>query len=304
MSAVEKRDRLLARLDRHLRLWVSSLLFELRRTRRVIVDPSERPRGEPPIFLVGVHRSGTTLLRLVIDSHPRIACPPESFFIAPLRGLLEDAKAMEGLAAMGFPREQVLAKLRETVSYFFEMYAAARGKARWADKTPSYVDCLDFIDELYGPDCRYVLIFRHGLDSASSIAQIGIREVEPHVAACGNDRYAGAARYWAAQTRKILAFRERHPDRCIALRYEELTREPEHQLRPVFAFLDEPWEPGVLRFAEQPHDEWIGLQDGGAARSTGFTPSVGRYAREPVQVVERMLREAEPVLRELGYTLP
>jgi hypothetical protein len=280
---------------------VKTTIDELRRTKRVIVSPETRPRGETPFFIVGAHRSGTTLLRLIVDSHPRIACPPESFFLLPLRELVRDAKAVEGLKAMGFTEEHVLARLREWASYFFEMYAAARGKVRWADKTPSYVDCLDFVDALYGPECRYVLVFRHGLDAACSIAGVGPRELAPHAEACGGDLFAGAARYWATQCGKILDFQERHAERCFEIRYEELVQEPEPLLRRMFSFVDEAWDPRVLRFHEHPHDRWIGLEDRTASQARGISSNVGRYRSQPPHVIERMVEQAGPMLARLGY---
>jgi len=280
---------------------LTTTIDEVRRTKRVIVVPERRPTGETPFFIVGVHRSGTTLLRLIVDSHPRLACPPESFFLVPLAGLLRDAKAVEGLKAMGFTEDHVLARTREYASYFFEMYAASRGKVRWADKTPSYIDCLDFIEALYGPDCRYVLVFRHGLDSACSTAGVGPRELAPHVEACGGDLYAGAARYWAAQCEKMLTFRDRHPERCFEVRYEDLAAEPEPVLRGMFEFVGEAWDPQVLRFHEQPHDRWTGLEDRTASQARGFVPNVGRYRDQPPEVVRRMVEQAGPMLERLGY---
>jgi hypothetical protein len=291
-----------SKLDRHLRLWVTSMIFELRRTRRVIVQPEQRERGQPPIFLCGVHRSGTTLLRLIFDSHSRIACPPESFFIGPLADLLRDTKAMEGLAAMGFDRAHVLARLRETAEYFFEMYASSRQKPRWADKTPSYVDCLDPIDELFGPEARYVVIYRHGLDAACSIATIELRELEEYRGAPREQRLVAAARYWATQCRKLRDFQARHPERTLELRYESLCANPEPELRRVFEFVDEAFEPQLLRFYEQPHDHWVGLQDSKAAESTGFDARSETWRDEPPELVRAMLDEVRPMLDTLGYS--
>lgn len=274
---------------------------ELRRTKRVIVTPESRPRGEDPFFIVGVHRSGTTLLRLIVDSHSRIACPPESFFLLPLTDVLKDEKALEGFRAMGFDEGHVRERLREYASYFFEMYAATHGKVRWADKTPSYVDCLDFIEALFGPDCRYVLVFRHGLDAACSVARMGPRELQPHAEVCGGDRYAGAARYWATQCQKMLDFQRQHAARCFEIRYEELVGDPEPVLRRMFAFVGEAWEPEVLRFYEHPHDRWIGLEDRKASQARGFAPNIGRYREEPPDVIRSMVKEAGPMLATLGY---
>ncbi|MFI5314385.1 MAG: sulfotransferase family protein [Myxococcota bacterium] len=278
------------------------VLDETQRTRRQIVVPESRSSGERPIFVLGVHRSGTTLVRLILDSHSRIACPPESFFLLPASRLLADAKALEGLLAMGFERAHVVARLREQVAYFFEVYAASHGKPRWADKTPAYIDCLDFIETLFGPGCQYVFVYRNGLDSACSIAAIpNIEEAEPHVAACGGDRFAGAARYWATQCGVMREFAARHPGRVIEVFYESLVAHPESETRRLFEFLGEKWEPRVLAFHEQPHDRWAGHQDFKAVASKGFQPNVGAWRAQPPERVQAMLAQARARLRELGY---
>src|SRR5262245_39549697 len=241
---VSAREPLSLRLIAFTKRVARTLFDEARRTRRAIVAPEARARGERPIFVIGVHRSGTTLVRLILDSHSRIACPPESFFLLPESRLLADPKALEGLVAMGFTREHVVARLREHLGYFFEMYAASHKKPRWADKTPSYVDCLDFIETLFGPDCQYVFIYRNGLDSACSIARIpDIAEAEPHIAACGGDRFAGAARYWATQCGVMRSFAARHRGRALELFYEKLVADPEAEAQRLFEFLGESYEP-------------------------------------------------------------
>ncbi|MCP4004598.1 MAG: sulfotransferase [bacterium] len=294
----------LKQIDRIARRWVSQLLAEMRRTRREIVVAESTSPSEPPIFLTGVHRSGTTLLRLIVDSHSRFACPPESFFLTPLASVLDDAKAMEGFEAMGFSREHVIARIRESASYFFDNYCAARHKPRWADKTPSYVSHLARLEELYGPACLYPMIYRHGLDASCSIAEMPNRDITPFVEACKGDAHAGAARYWSTQCEKMLGFQAAHPDRCHEIRYEQLASDPEPTVRGLFEFLGEAWEPEVLRFHEQEHDEWIGLQDEKAARSRGFSPSIGNWREQPRDVIERMLAEAGETMTRLGYDLP
>lgn len=277
---------------------------ELRRTRRVMVPPELEASGLPPIFILGVHRSGTTLLRLILDSHSRIACPTESFFLRPLAGMLGDDRGLEGLEAMGFDREHVIRRTRAYASYFFEAYAASHGKARWADKTPVYVNILDFLEALYGPECPYIVIYRHGLDTACSIADVAqVQDLAPHMEACGGDPYVAGARYWAHQCRKLIDFQKAHPDRTVEIRYEDLARDPEPHMRKVFDFIGEPWEPDVLRFHEKPHDRWGGLEDTKASRSKGFNPNIGGYLRRPPEQIGRMVEQAGPVLEELGYTV-
>ena len=281
---------------------MARLRRKLKKSRRsVMLAPAgEITLTEPPIFLIGVHRSGTTLLRLILDSHSRIACPTESIFLLPLSTMWHDRKALAGLHAMGFDDEHVLAKLREFSSYYFSRYAAARQKQRWADKSPHYIDCLDFIERLYGPQCQYVFIYRHGLDVACSVGEKVIRQAETMKQACG-DPYVGGARYWAEQCRKMLAFQRQHQQRVFELRYEALVEHPEKTCRALLDFLGEPWEAQMLQFYKHEHTTGHGLEDPLAASSRGFMPSLGNYRKLPEAILARMRAEAGEVLKELGY---
>ena len=267
---------------------------------KVFVTPAMPQQAEPPIFIIGVHRSGTTLMRLVLDSHSRIAVPRESVFLLPMSEMWRDETALLGLSGLGFTAEHVTLKLRELSDYFFGAYAASRNKPRWADKSPQYVDCLDFIERLYGPECKYVFIYRHGLDVACSI---GTRKVfklaKPHQDACG-DPFLGAARYWAAQCAKMRQFEQAQRERVFTVRYEDFVQTPEPIARRLFAFLGEQWEPHVLEFHQHEHDTGF-LEDPIASMSKGFNPSLKNYEKLPPELVQGMKREARGMLRELGY---
>src|ERR1700761_6113813 len=87
--------------------------------------------SRPPIFIVGSARSGTTLLRLVIDSHPEIACGPETHFLARM----DDDQRRFGhqLARYGFQDSYWVAKYREFFESFKVEYMERKHKHRWAD---------------------------------------------------------------------------------------------------------------------------------------------------------------------------
>jgi hypothetical protein len=100
---------------------------------------------DSPIFLVGCQRSGTTMLRLVLDSHSRISCGPETRFLPELRRIVDEQRDWPRLARFGFPREDWLRRIGDFFGGVHADYAAGRGKARWADKTPLYALSLDFV---------------------------------------------------------------------------------------------------------------------------------------------------------------
>jgi protein-tyrosine sulfotransferase len=263
----------------------------------------ERPRSEsgPPIFVVGCHRSGTSLLRRILDSHPSIACPPESKFLLPLTDLLRDDASMRGLSSMGYDREDVVRTVAAFASRFFDGYASAAGKARWADKTPNYVGRLSELWELFGPQARFVLIVRNGLDVVFSLVDAGRHypAIDDSVEQAGGDRRIGAAHFWRDQNRMLEAFRLEHPEATHVVRYEELTTVPEPVLRSMFGFLGEAWDPRVLDYQRFPHH--AGFEDPDVRIRGRIEPNSGRSLGWPEEERRRVTEACEPMLSRLGY---
>jgi len=134
-----------------------------------VVDGSMR-KSLKPGFLIGVYRSGTTLLRYVLDSHSNIAVPPETNFFYPLADMWRSEWVKNGVQGAGIDENALLDRLRGLAAGVLDDYATAKGKFRWIDKTPAYTDILDFLDALFGERCRYIMLYRHGFDVANSLS--------------------------------------------------------------------------------------------------------------------------------------
>ena len=196
-----------------------------------------------PIFLVGCQRSGTTLLRLVLDSHSRISCGPETRFLPDLRRIVDEKRDWPRLARFGFEREDWLRRIREFFGGVHADYARARGKSRWADKTPLYAMSLPFVTEVF-PDARIVHLIRDGRDVVvSHRKRFGYWSAVKCVVKW--PRYIRTAREFGATL---------PPGRYHEVRYELAVSEPEKTLRELFDFLGETWEEGVLEYGNRPHD--------------------------------------------------
>lgn len=276
--------------------------FAMRRSTVRILPPQtdHLDLQSPPIFLIGVYRSGTTLLRYIIDSHSNICCPPESDYLASLAQLVREPIYSNGLLNMGYSETHVVQKLRELCIYFYGNYAASCGKPRWADKTPNYVDYLDFIHLLF-PEAKFVMIYRHGLDQAHSYTRGGslMRDTLEDYVVEGEDLRLGAVRYWQEKVQKMLEFEQKNPDICIHIRYEDLCLQPEKHLRAVFSFLDEAWEPEVMEYYNFPHDK--GNEDGRVGATTTILPSKTHFLSWPVELRDSGLEIAKPILKQLDY---
>jgi hypothetical protein len=252
----------------------------------------------PPIFIIGCPRSGTTLVRMIVDSHPRISAGEETKFLFDLQRILGDHQDL--VSRYGFGREYWLERIRDFYGGFQAEYMRRRGKARWAEKTPEYTLILDFIDELF-PDARYIHVIRDGRDVVASF-----RERWGYRAALRVARGVWVSHVTAARDfgRRVAG------ERYTEIRYERLVAEPEAVLRDLFRFLDEPWDPVVLRWDELHHDT--------TDHYAGFTADRRRAGRDPAAIYRWrvgaggskldpllrliMRRRSWSLLRELGYT--
>lgn len=282
----------------------------------------------PAPFVVGVPRSGTTLLRLMLDAHPGLALPPETGFLLPLvraeapvapKSPAELLAAVAGyhtwsdfgLSAGDYGRELDRLEpfdLAEGVRIFYRLYAAKLGKPGWGDKTPAYGPHLEALHRLL-PEARFVHIYRDGRDVALSLREVWF--------APSRDP-AGLGRFWAERLEEIRRAGRRVP-RYLEVRYEDLVREPEATLRTVCRFLDLPFHHAVLGHAESAERRLSEVQDqhlpGGRVvtretrlfqqrhvTSPANPSSVGRH-RSGMTLGERRAFEsvAGPLLFELGY---
>jgi hypothetical protein len=105
-----------------------------------------------PIFIIGVPRSGTTLLRVLLDSHPNIASGPETpWFCAhhpTIIGALVDylCNVRHGYCQnFDGSRHEVFTAARAFVDTLLSSYARRKGQSRWAEKSPENLRFLPFL---------------------------------------------------------------------------------------------------------------------------------------------------------------
>jgi hypothetical protein len=206
----------------------------------------EDERSRLPVFLVGCHRSGTTLLRYLLDSHENLACPPESKFIAGVQALFDYPQALTGLLTLGFSVDDIYRELRKLIEGFLGGYARREGKLRWVDKTPNYYRLLDFIDDVFERQPLYVFIVRHPLDCIDSLNQYfyyaSDRGHDPEAKRAAEQYGVGLygwAKYWIEVNERLYLFSRLNPNRCYLFRYEDLIENAQDAMSSLLAFLGE-----------------------------------------------------------------
>jgi hypothetical protein len=264
----------------------------------------------PPVIVLGVGRSGTTLLRVMLDRNSELAIPYESFFVVPLArrhgrrpkldAFLEDLERFYQLYEWGIEPDDVRPRLREgmttgeAIAAVFEVYAEREGKPRWGDKTPLYMQSLPLLERLF-PDARWVHLVRDGRDAALSFLALpegfsGKTWAQPRTAAQFAARWRG----------EILSARHLS-GHYLELRYEDLVTEPERELRGVCEHASLPWEPamldhtGVSKVAEMPEHRNIAKPP-----TAGLRDWRNEMSREDALAFEAV---AGDLLRDVGYEL-
>lgn len=264
-------------------------------------------------MILGPPRSGTTLLRRILDAHPRIACPPETYLLSAAARFLHEERfasglrigVLSGLAFAGFDESQVLERLREFVLGFLDDHARARGKPRWAEKTAFDAFHLDAITRLCEGHVRFVCIQRHGLDVVGSMAELVdktggyVQELHEYLRR-EPEPLAALARAWVDTAERVDDLVQRDP-LALDVRYEALVRDPEAVVRRVLEFVGEPWDDELLsRAMAEPGD--LGFGDWKTyGRAAIDDASVDRWKTLPSATVSRLAVLCNPTLVRLGY---
>jgi len=266
---------------------------------------------DAPFFIVGNDRSGTTMLRMILDRGPEAAIPPESMFLTDVELRAGDWQALMDeiwdhpkvrLWELPGSAPRVPAGLddgdaaRFVLGAPFEAYARKYGKPRWGDKTPHYVH---HVERLLGiwPHARVVILVRDGRDVALSLKRMPF----------GPNNAWAAAQWWARGIRAGATAQERHPANVMTVRYEDLAREPARHVPPVCEFLGLTYRPEMLDLAHADRSRIV--PDQASWFPTLFdginTTSVGRWEREmPVRDQAVFAALAHDELAGLGYPVP
>ena len=278
---------------------------------------------DSPFFIVGHPRSGTTLVRAIINSHARLYVPPETGFLpflqvdgqAPAKDRPLARKEVTSLLQhIGRLNREWQSLVHDTAEFYealsngrdgptvaqvldalYRRRMGERGE-RWGDKTPSYVSYIPHIDRLF-PEALFVHVIRDGRDTVLSAREkwegrhhldsyyLLQRWVENVIAGRRNGRLLGQGRY-------------------LEIHYEDLVAQPAESVRQLCDFLGETFRPAMLDHTQQ-FQEMNTVGGHPEVRRPIFSTSAGRWRREMAPFDRKLAHHlAGPTLHAFGYPTP
>lgn len=218
-----------------------------------------------PVFIVGAQRSGTTLLRMLLNAHSQIAIPEEARFLMPLlvkerlaggfkgaalESLISYMRASDEFQLWNYESKSFFAELEQVnevglvdfVDKLYSSYARSEGKRYWADKS-LFFRRIDILARMF-PQGSFIHIVRDGRDVFDSWRKMDETK----------DCAPAAALDWRLKLNLIeRAFAGLPADRTLTIRFEDLLANAEQVARTTCEFLGVDYEEGMLDFHKKSH---------------------------------------------------
>lgn len=261
-----------------------------------------------PVFLLSLERSGSTLLRYILDAHPELGAPGElalghvcSLLMMVCRRL-NNGEVLPPDRAIESEARRVT---RSIIDNLMNEYLRKVNKRVWCEKSPMNVSYLTTIEGVF-PDARFICLYRNCLDTASSSIATGrfgfMPEQQDYILRNPGDFVRAMVQNWLEKTERLLRFEKMHRESAIRVRYEDIVANPTGTIRPITEFLGLRWlDRIVLDALTVPHFRGGGDQ---AIKSTTeiHSRSIGKGRKLPLwRLSPDLIRKVNRIHRELQY---
>ena len=218
-----------------------------------------------PFFIVGAQRTGTTLLRLILNSHSQLAIPEEARFLTPflkktyLRKPLSGktlANAIKYLSlnsqyqqwnydsapVLSMLTKQSEITIHDLINHLYSSYALHEGKELWADKSLFFRN-IDLLAELF-PESKFIHLTRDGRDIFHSWRKMDKSK----------DNAASTALDWNYKIYRIeKSFSKLSDDRKLTVRYEDLLDNSVNTVKHICSFIGVKFEEQMMEYHKTSH---------------------------------------------------
>lgn len=243
-------------------------------------------RDERPVFVLGLPRSGTSLVEQVLASHPDVHGCGESVAIAQIAG---ECAAVLGTHYPGFLTKIESGSLAAHAQKYLDGLVAETGSAqRFTDTTPMNFLYLGLVAIMF-PRARFIHCYRDAMDQCMSIYRQML--TEPH--AYANDlRDLGG--YYLLYRQLMIHWYKIFPGRIHKLKYERLVQDQEHETRKLLDFCGLGFDERCLAFHESKRT--VRSPSAGQVHQPLYSSSIGAW--------KHYENELEPLRQTLGYEEP
>lgn len=285
-----------------------------------------------PVFVLSNWRSGSTLVRYILDTHPDIYCPDEinvgrtcHSLITTMEGLFQSTagagsgdKATEiGFNNLEWQRETLiaspttLARVGKIASGLLQEAASQQQKRIWCDKSPLNLHYVDVLKAVF-PAARFICLYRHCLDTVASFLEVNrhgaFRDIVHYFRLRPNNFVEASMLLWLDRAVELLRVEREIPSRCHRITYESVINDPINTIRGMFEFLGLPFDVRMMDSVfSTNHPQRVAHGDVKAImateihrRSMGHRKALPwlKLKALPAELIERV----NSCLRSIGYT--
>uniref|UniRef100_A0A3P8S6K6 Protein-tyrosine sulfotransferase n=1 Tax=Amphiprion percula TaxID=161767 RepID=A0A3P8S6K6_AMPPE len=223
------------------------------RTGQNLSTPFVYNKDMPLIFIGGVPRSGTTLMRAMLDAHPEVRCGEETRVIPRILAM-KQMWSRSGREKMRLDEAGVTDEVLDAAmqAFLLEIIVKHGEPANFlCNKDPFALKSLSYLAKIF-PRAKFVLMIRDGRASVHSM-------ISRKVTIAGFDlgSYRDCLTKWNRAIETMYTQCLEATDKCLPVHYEQLVLHPEKWMRTLLKFLDIPWSDAVLH-----HEELIGKAGG------------------------------------------
>ena len=238
--------------------------------------------GQGPVFVVGSMGSGTTLMRLILDSHPDLFMAPETGFMRSVKAQYQTPFWEFGTrfsSDLGLTDAEFDSYVRHFYDSVFGAAAAKVGATRWGDKTPFHTHMIPEAARIF-PDAQFIATVRHPAAVVASLRRFQWSTSQ-------------ALTHWNRINQVIADQAEILGSRLLVTRYEDLVTQPAAAAQQVLDFLRVPWSDEVLRHHEVQEARRVegGTRSDRPIDQERLSSWVNDLSAQDLRAVERRTRE-------------